>query len=351
MESLTCFCCVCPPLGRIRLNVCFVLVKRPLNWGFKLLQSLFCRDEMYIKTEVVANLGADILQIKEEILDKQENDFEAFCLQCEVCNEVFYSNLTFALHSKEHSEVLSESADKKFYYCHFCPYKTVFENNIRKHIRRHDGKQRQFQCEICRLLFKEEFQAVEHKFFHLQQFPHTCQYCNKSFTFSWLLRSHLRVIHSVIMPRKPKVTEFRCAQCNLDYKTSQGLRRHNLRIHNTQVRTYLCDTCGKCLANGDSLKFHKRAHIGYKPHSCSLCPKSFTKKEQLKEHFRIHSGEKPFVCQYCNKGFTQRGPLKIHSRTHTGERPYKCIICGKGCICKSVLDSHMKNCHFNDSLN
>lgn len=267
--------------------------------------------------------------VKQETTSEEINEIY-LKFTCEVCNEKLESSSAFALHSNKHSK------DKK-YHCHHCRFKSTLAKKISNHMKwQHGGTGKFFQCDICVGVFPESIQAIEHKNFHSGEMPFKCEACQKHFMFSWLLNTHQRLFHSY---------ELFCDICNSLFRTKSGLRKHKFRKHNKiQQEQPLCDICGKTLASSETLKYHKRTHTGEKPHTCLTCGKSFVKKGLLIEHERIHTGEKPFPCMFCGKSFSQRASLKIHTRIHTGERPYVCKFCGKGCICKSVLDSHLKNC-------
>eukprot|EP00088_Acartia_fossae_P061804 TRINITY_DN7435_c0_g1_i4.p1 TRINITY_DN7435_c0_g1~~TRINITY_DN7435_c0_g1_i4.p1 ORF type:complete len:146 (+),score=15.68 TRINITY_DN7435_c0_g1_i4:172-609(+) len=84
---------------------------------------------------------------------------------------------------------------------------------------------------------------------------------------------------------------FPCDICNIDYKSSSGLRFHNIKNHNMGSEV-----------------------------TCELCHKSFARLAELKTHKRlVHEKEKRFFCDVCHKGFFQEQSLIRHKRIHTGE--------------------------------
>ncbi|KAG5896104.1 hypothetical protein JTB14_006893 [Gonioctena quinquepunctata] len=259
-------------------------------------------------------------------------------IQCDVCSDTYRNNVAFSLHSISHSD------DGK-YSCHICNYRNASKYHIEMHVRAHEGTT-SYKCEICSKAFTVSTHALEHKYFHSGEKPFQCEICGKHFMFSRFLASHRRTQHWEIITGTPLI-KYDCTICKKHYTSSSGLKRHNLRNHNTEGidTSVLCDICGKKISSNEKLKFHRRVHTGYRPHACEVCGKCFSTKEQKKEHLRVHTGEKPYICKFCGKGFTQRSPLKIHERSHTGEAPYICVLCTKGLekTRKKTLKKHTKH--------
>ena len=108
---------------------------------------------------------------------------------------------------------------------------------------------------------------------------------------------------------------------------------------------FICDECGRVLANAKSLKAHKQTHIGGKPFQCEVCDKVFSRSGQLTEHMRIHTGEEPYLCQECSKVFRTQGTLSRHMRVHSGARPYECLPCGVSFALSRNLTRHNQRVH------
>ena len=55
--------------------------------------------------------------------------------------------------------------------------------------------------------------------------------------------------------------KYNCVDCNLNYKTLSGLRKHKIKYHNyennkSENKKYLCECCNKSLSRSDNLKRH-----------------------------------------------------------------------------------------------
>ncbi|XP_044254726.1 zinc finger protein 37-like isoform X2 [Tribolium madens] len=83
---------------------------------------------------------------------------------------------------------------------------------------------------------------------------------------------------------------FKCAECNISFKSTYYLKSHHLALHE---------------------KFLK--------YMCHICSKMFKFETNLKRHLTVHKLGKMFMCEYCGKGcFRTRAPEKyaIHVRVH-----------------------------------
>ena len=81
---------------------------------------------------------------------------------------------------------------------------------------------------------------------------------------------------------------FTCGQCDVSFKTKQGLQEHTDRVHSSIL------------------------------HPCAQCKKSFTCKANLKTHIQTHNiVEKTFECEYCDKKFVEPFQTRKHISVQT----------------------------------
>lgn len=97
----------------------------------------------------------------------------------------------------------------------------------------------------------------------------------------------------------PPVLRANCiCSCRQAFTTSDSLRRHQMRAHNTESH-FECETCGKRFKHGDNLKQHIFSHRE-KPTKkkktktifhCNTCKMSFGTKYNFGRHNAIKHGE------------------------------------------------------------
>ncbi|KAM3955715.1 uncharacterized protein ACR2FA_010352 [Aphomia sociella] len=111
------------------------------------------------------------------------------------------------------------------------------------------------------------------------------------------------------------------------------------------LRTIVCEVCGKRYASNAALRYHQRVHTGERPYQCTYCPKNFTMPLFLQIHLRTHTGERPYQCPHCPKAFSNKAALLRHDRVHTGVKPYECPKCGKSFTQSNSMKLHIHTVH------
>lgn len=221
-----------------------------------------------------------------------------------------------------------------------------------------------YTCEICReefielLTFREHFtnshlENTEQNICSLLvDTPHVCGCCGK---IKQNLRSALQHVYF-------HENEFRCPidDCNMVYVTLAELHEHVIDNHSLIV-SYSCIHCLYLAKDKDDLKMHKQKSCSARNFECNECGKCFLRKNTLSMHLRTHSKERKYACHLCEKTFLQSIDLNNHIRlvncfkghwthknyqififrVHTKERPYSCHICDKSFKTISQRNDHV----------
>lgn len=94
------------------------------------------------------------------------------------------------------------------------------------------------------------------------------------------------------------------------FLTQEALKAHLTRIHNsdkdTELRSFLCQTCGKSFKTLGAVNAH--AKIVHKDPSekvalfqCHICDRKYQSTNSLRFHIRLSHESKPQKCQHCGK--------------------------------------------------
>ena len=122
-------------------------------------------------------------------------------------------------------------------------------------------------CSTCQKACFTHDELKCHERGHTKEKPYVCQDCEKGFTQSGALATHLKTVHS---DEKP----YNCGICNMSFAAKYRLQSHEI------------------------------THSGERPFQCKECNKDFPRSQTLKEHLLIHSGEKLF--SVCDQRFSMR---------------------------------------------
>lgn len=98
-----------------------------------------------------------------------------------------------------------------------------------------------------------------------------------------------------------------CPLCNKSFTRSNAVNTH-LKIH--------------CTGGVDQLAGQRRPGdwsapaVPEKPFRCTTCRKSFTPNAHLMLHVRLYTGEKPYDCGRCSESFVRKEKLNVHMKVN-----------------------------------
>lgn len=186
------------------------------------------------------------------------------------------------------------------------------------------GKPRDFKCELCHIVHKDEEQLK----------MHICGIIPPDWTGGTLLSKQ------------------KCPKCDLELSTYKSLLEHYARMH-SEEKKFNCDKCDFQAATMKQLRDHKSGHE--KNLFCELCQKYYKNIRSLEKHQReIHEQKSAYIttikCDMCDfEG--KPGQTKAHKQSkHPNGTKYKCDQCHYIAVLEFQLKQHQKLKHQANNL-
>ncbi|XP_048260802.1 zinc finger protein 879 isoform X1 [Bombus terrestris] len=219
-------------------------------------------------------------------------------------------------------------------------------------------------CPFCQKCFRDEDQMQKHVL-KTHKKPYNCNKCHKGYFSNLTLEEHQKT-HDV-------VSFYQCSICQMQYKTTKGLKNHqtrehsdmdpkftcfhcekqfklkldlNLHIHRSHMNvTYICRFCGMAVKN---IVYHELKHENKKTsylHHCSICSKKFKAWNSLENHLLMkHKAPKEglnMLKTLCEKKFQSRSDFYHHVLNQSETKQHKCVICDKTFASEYNLRNHV----------
>lgn len=235
------------------------------------------------------------------------------------------------------------------YECDMCKKKFETREERNAHI---DGHFKTYTCPTCEESFVGDRQFEHHRLSnkcvakkHIESTTYECFVCHKSSFFTVRsLRVHYNQHHKV-KPQRAAVNI--CEYCQKTFSNVYILKTHISQIHLQEVK-FVCGDCGKTFNRNSNLKWHQLIHQNELPCICKICSKSFRTLSGLNLHKRTHTGEKPYACNLCeNKAYAYNSDLKRHKRSAHGiiDKEFPCPKCKQIFYEPKFLRKHMQKVH------
>ena len=240
---------------------------------------------------------------------------------CELCPGTFKDMVTYKHHRRVHK--LREERDvmgiPKFEFCPDCNYCIPANTTLARH--------RLFNHDIIK----------------------KCMECEMTFDNTGDLKAHERKAHF----RMKYYQKVSCEICGAEM-AKNNIKEHKRRMHGdpNEIKTHICDQCGKGFAAHSKMLRHRVLHWE-KKFLCSVpgCDKAFhfeKGRSSLEEHFNdVHLNIRPYSCDVCGSSFANNRNLVKHRLIHSEERNKICPFCNKGFKQEATLYRHKKSCHLN----
>lgn len=259
--------------------------------------------------------------------------------ECEECKKKFVHPRSLAVHIKRHrkgskDELIHENKFK----CDICEKLIAGVYGLKKHMAIHNGI-KPYKCHICGESFVQKSNLNYHIKSHNNEKKYKCGNCGMAFIRQGDLNYHMK--RHMVDKNGKQSKGFMCDCCGKVLADRKNLANHVL-LHSGGSK-YNCEHCDKCFHCTDALKEHtRRQHLSSKTYQCDLCGKVLASPHSLTSHMMIHTGEKPYKCDQCKATFRKSGTLKAHCVLHTGEMPFMCIKCGTRFKHRNQLHVHRK---------
>uniref|UniRef100_A0A673HMG8 Zinc finger protein 142-like n=1 Tax=Sinocyclocheilus rhinocerous TaxID=307959 RepID=A0A673HMG8_9TELE len=218
--------------------------------------------------------------------------------QCLVCSFSTHKKLLLVQHMlDEHEDGPAEEKTLKCDVCGFsCTHQVVFDQHVRSH-----GGTCLFKCTECEFSTRNKQKITWHIRIHTGEKPYRCEKCS----YACADPSRLKDSHG-----------------GTQYRTN---RADALRIHretrHRDVRSFICEKCGKAFKTRFLLKTHQRKHSEERPYVCSICQRPFRWPAGLRHHYLSHTNQLPFYCLHCTYRAKQKFQVVKHLKRHHPDLP------------------------------
>ncbi|TRZ03724.1 hypothetical protein DNTS_009730 [Danionella cerebrum] len=269
-----------------------------------------CRNQATLKAHVRSNHSGTKMNDPPDRPSKRLANHQ--CMVCSFSTKKRYLLVQHLLH--EHEDGPAEDKTLKCDICGFlCTHQMVFDQHVRLH-----GGTCLFKCTECKFSTRNKQKITWHIRIHTGEKPYRCEKCNYSCADPSRLKYHMR-IH--MDERK-----YLCPECGYKCKWVNQLKYHMTK--HTGAKPYTCEDCEYRTNRADALRIHRETrHRDVRSFICEKCGKAFKTRFLLKTHQRKHSEERPYVCTFCSKAFRWPAGLRHHRLTHTKQLPFYCLHC------------------------
>ena len=174
--------------------------------------------------------------------------------ECKFCNKLI-PDTCFSKHTKKCSP------EKHYLNCHICDYRTVHNNQMKRHMKMHDKKP--LLCKLCRMCFPDD-KLLQRHITSLCGTDKTsyCNICEKRISLEGWLRHHNTIHKDGYVKKEKGRTKHACPYPECGFKTFSRMRllRHEKWKHIAKIpKSYKCDGCDYTAPFASRLKRHRQS--------------------------------------------------------------------------------------------
>ncbi|CAH2305223.1 zinc finger 142 [Pelobates cultripes] len=271
-------------------------------------------------------------------LDLEEHRKSHFAHHCQQCKYAAKDSKQLVHHySMEHENVTNPGCEgeESFLHCPFCSFSCRHQLVYDHHVKGHGGT-RLYKCTECDYTTRNKQKITWHSRIHTGEKPYKCHLCTYACADPSRLKYHMR-IH---MDEK----KYLCPECGYKCKWVNQLKYHMSK--HTGLKPYQCEECDYCTNRADALRVHRETrHQDIRSFICEQCGKAFKTRFLLKTHMKKHSEDKPYICKVCQSSFRWPAGLRHHCLTHTNQQPFFCQHCSYRAKQKFQVVKHIQRHH------
>ncbi|MBN3308429.1 ZN142 protein, partial [Amia calva] len=271
-----------------------------------------------------------VFQSRESLDDHRKTHFTQ---RCPLCPFAARERQPLAQHLlDEHEDGAPEEKPLKCAACGFsCRHQLVFEQHVRSH-----GGTRLYKCTDCQYSTRNRQKITWHIRIHTGEKPYHCEQCSYACADPSRLKYHMRT--------HQEERKYLCPECGYKCKWVNQLKYHMTK--HTGDKPYKCEECDYCTNRADALRIHRETrHREVRSFICEKCGKGFKTRFLLKTHQKKHSEERPYVCRLCRRAFRWPAGLRHHYLTHTKQHPFHCLHCSYRAKQKFQVVKHLQRHH------
>ena len=109
--------------------------------------------------------------------------------------------------------------------------------------------EKQFSCDICKILFQTDSILNTHKRLHENDIIHKCDLCKKTFLNQYSLIDHKKTHKRIHTGEKP----YKCDLCEKAFTCNSHLVRHKT------IHIFKCEMCRKYFSSNSALIYHNKS--------------------------------------------------------------------------------------------